>query len=67
MAKTYRFPGGPLVDASGNPTLAGRAYLLAIEKITTEINEVANLDSGTSYTSDELRDKLIAVISALQG
>lgn len=67
MAKIYQYPGGPLIKSNGEPTPAGRAYLLAIQKLTQDINGVTNLDGGTSYSNDELRDKMIEVISALQG
>ncbi|MBX6392764.1 MAG: hypothetical protein IRY96_04790, partial [Burkholderiales bacterium] len=65
--KTYIFPNGQLVDEAGNPTIAGRAYLQAIQDWNTAIRGVTNLDSGTSYTNDQLRDKLIELISILQG
>jgi hypothetical protein len=67
MTKLYPFPRGALVDESGEPTVAGRTYLQGIQDITQAVNDVINLDDMTTYTADELRDKLIELISVLQG
>jgi hypothetical protein len=67
MTKLYPFPVGALVDEEGTPTVAGRTYLQGIQDLTQAINDVTNLDGGTTYTADELRDKLIELISVLQG
>ncbi|MEM8575524.1 MAG: hypothetical protein AAGF48_12915 [Pseudomonadota bacterium] len=67
MARNYQYPKGPLVKGNGTATLAAHGYLVGLEEITKDINGVENLDGETSYTNDELRDKLIAVIAALQG
>lgn len=67
MGKTYQLPKGALVKSDGSPTPAGRAYLIAIQKLTQDVNALTNLDSGTSYTNDQLRDAHIALLAALQG
>jgi hypothetical protein len=67
MTKLYPFPCGAMVDEVGEPTIAGRTYLQGIQDITQAVNDVTNLDSGTSYSAAQLRDKLIELISALQG
>jgi len=67
MAKRYPFPAGPIVDGNGVPTIQGRGYLQGIQDLTQAVNDVENLDGGTTYSADELRDKLIELISALQG
>jgi hypothetical protein len=65
--RRYPFPNGPLVTPGGNPTLAGKAYLLGINRLSEAVNAIENLDAGTSYSVDELRDKIREIISALQG
>jgi len=45
----------------------GTAYWIAIENITKAVNEIENLDGGTTYSADDLRDKIIELIAALQG
>jgi hypothetical protein len=67
MTKLYPFPRGALVDENGEPTVVGRTYLQGIQDITQAVNDVTNLDSGTSYSAAQLRDKIIELISALQG
>jgi hypothetical protein len=65
MARNYVFPSGALVDDEGNPTVAGRAYLQAIQDLTQAINDVENID--VTATTAEVRDKLLELISVLQG
>ena len=65
--RRYPFPISALVDRGGNPTQAGRAYLIEIENRTKAVNAVTNLDDEETYDADELRDKLIELIAALQG
>ena len=65
--KRYPFPYGQMVDENGVPTVSGKAYLQAIQDLTQAIAEVENLDGGTTYTADDLRDKIIEILSALQG
>ena len=65
--RTYNFPIGQIVNSDGTPTVPGKAYLDGIHKLTDAFNELTNLDSGTSYTADQLRDKIIAIIDAMQG
>ena len=67
MARSYQVPAGPLVDDKGNLTPDGRGYLEAIQRITSALNDITVLDSGTSYSNDELRDHLIEILTALQG
>jgi hypothetical protein len=67
MMRRYPFPNGPIVDVNGRPSVPGRAYLEEIQRRTERANTVANLSSGTNYTADQLRDKLIELLSALQG
>lgn len=67
MGKTYKLPKGKLVEASGLPTLPFRGYLVGIENISKDVNAVDDLDSGTSYSNDQLRDAYIALLAALKG
>jgi hypothetical protein len=67
MAQKYLFPRGALVDVNGAPTMQGKAFLTAIEKWSLAISDVENLDSGTTYTANELRDKIIELIAIFQG
>lgn len=67
MSRSYQMPAGPLVRADGMVTPAGRSYLEAIQVLTSALNDITLLDSGTSYTNDQLRDHLIEILTALQG
>lgn len=69
MERKYTMPRGPIVDPSGEPNVPARAYLGGIESISKTLNAghaVENLDGGTSYTLNELRDKMIELIAALK-
>lgn len=65
MAQRYVFPQGPLVDGNGTPTLAGKAYLKAIQDWNGAIMDIENIDN-TALTS-QVRDKLIELIEVLKG
>lgn len=67
MARRYPFPAGAIVERDGTPSMSGRGYLEEIQKRTERVNDVADLDSGTSYTADQLRDKIIELLGALKG
>lgn len=71
MAVIHRImPAGPLVKPSGEPTVVGKGYLAGIEEMSKALSEaggVENLDDETTYSADDLRDKLIELIAALQG
>lgn len=67
MPRRYPMPAGAIVQDNGMPTPIGRAYLVGLDNINSAVNDIANLDDGTTYTADELRDKLIELITALQG
>lgn len=67
MPRTYQFPAGRLVREDGQPSDGLRAYLEAIQRVTSACNDITKLDSGTSYTADQLRDHLIEILTALQG
>lgn len=60
-------PNGPIVTTSGIPNVPGRAYLEYIQKVSGAMNDVADLDSSTTYTANQLRDKIIEIMSALKG
>lgn len=64
MARVYSIPRGPVTDAAGEARPEWRAYF---QKITNGLNAVAAvtaLDGGTTYTADDLRDKLIELQTA---
>ena len=62
------FPVGPLVDKNGQPTNAGREFLAGIEEMSTNMETAGNLDALTGTpTTAELRDKINAIIGALNG
>ena len=67
MPRSYQMPAGRLVREDGIVTAAGRSYLEAIQRVTSACNDITKLDSGTTYTADELRDHLIEILTALQG
>lgn len=67
MARRYPMPNGPIVTTNGLPNVPGRAYLEYIQKVSEAMNDVADLDGGTSYTAAELRDKIIEIMTALKG
>jgi hypothetical protein len=65
--RPYPMPLGPLFDARGWPSIPGKAYLAEIQMRTERINAIEPLDGGTTYTFNQLRDKIIELIQALQG
>jgi len=67
MARRYVMPKGALVDSNGTPNLQGRSYLEFIQKISSAVNDVTDLDNMTTYSADALRDKIIELMSALKG
>lgn len=60
-------PNGPIVRDGGIPNVPGRAYLEYIQKTSEAVNDVTDLDGGTGYTADQLRDKIIELMVALKG
>ena len=70
MPKVFVMPKGQIiVNGLGTPNIPGRSYLLGIEDYSKRMAAIAaltDLDSGTSYSNDELRDALIALKNALQ-
>lgn len=69
MARRFVMPKGPLVTQSGAPNTSGQNYLIAIEEFSRPLasaSAIPNLDGLTTYSNDELRDKLIALIAALK-
>lgn len=69
MQRKYPMPQGPVVGRDGIPFGAGHTYLSGIQRMSETLktaHEVDNLDGGTSYSNDELRDKLIEILNALK-
>jgi hypothetical protein len=69
MDRKYTIPRGPVVDPDGSPNVPGRDYLGGVQKMATTLNNlhaITNLDGATTYTADQLRDKIIEIINALK-
>jgi hypothetical protein len=69
MDRSFAMPRGPIVERDGAPNVPGRGYLTGIQTMSQTLNNLhalTNLDGATSYSNDELRDKIIEIINALQ-
>lgn len=49
---------------------SSRTYLAGIEEMSqplSSLNDIENLNDETTYSADELRDKIIEILTALKG
>ena len=65
MARTHPVPGSSVTDSRGNLRPEWRAYLQRLGTSLTAAAAVTKLDGGTSYSADQLRDKIIELQNAL--
>ena len=68
MTQPRLFPNGPLVDKTGTPTNAGRAFLAGIEELSSNVANAGGLAplSGDTNAAN-MSAKIDAIISALNG
>lgn len=65
MAQRKTVPADPATGPDGALNPAHRQFQQSVAKPLSEVAELTNLDSGTSYSNDELRDKIIELMGAL--
>lgn len=65
MAQRKTVPADPAVTSDGALAPAHRQFQQNLAKPISDVAELTNLDSATTYTADELRDKVIELMSAL--
>lgn len=65
MARVYSIPRGPVTDAAGEMRPEWRAYFQKMSNGLAAAAAVTALDGGTTYTADQLRDKIIELQTAL--
>lgn len=65
MPRQHSIPSSPIADASGALRPEWRAYLQRLGQSLQAAAAVSKLDSGTTYTANQLRDTIIALQTAL--
>jgi hypothetical protein len=65
MARVHTIPNSQIADSAGNLRPEWRAYLQRLGTSLQAAAAVTQLDSGTTYSADQLRDTIIALQNAL--